>query len=300
MDESMLTLVVGATGLLGSEVARHLVNRGERVRAMVRSSSAQSKVDNLRALGLELVVADLKDVSSIDAACRGVSSIVSTASATISRSEGDSILSVDEKGQLDLITAAEKSGVGRFVYVSFPPTDVEFALQRAKRKVEERLRNSPLSYVILQPVNFMEVWLSPVVGFDAVNGRTRILGTGKNAVSWVSLRDVARFASSAATSNKLARITFELGGPDALSPLQVVDIFRELGAPAVDLDFVPEAALQSQLANVGDPVQEAFLAIMLTTARGKVVDPRAATELVPGRLTSVREYARGLLSQPGN
>src|SRR5436309_1282774 len=136
----LMVLVVGATGLLGSEICQLLVAGGEPVRALIRSSSDSTKVEKLRDLGVEIVEGDLKDRPSLTAACRGASAVISTASSTLSRQKGDSIQSVDREGQLDLIDAAKAAEVDRFVLVSFHHMDVEFPLQTAKRGVEQHLK----------------------------------------------------------------------------------------------------------------------------------------------------------------
>src|SRR6266404_9801411 len=156
-----MNLVVGATGLLGGEICRLLAARGKPVRALVRATSDQNKVAKLETLGVEVVRGDLKDRPSLNAACQAVSVVVSTASSTLSRQEGDSIQTVDLEGQLNLIDAARAANVSQFVLISFPHTDVEFPLQTAKRQVEEHLKGSGVTYTVLQPTFFMEVWLSP-------------------------------------------------------------------------------------------------------------------------------------------
>jgi len=118
-----MNLVVGATGLLGSEICRALAAEGKPVRALVRTTSDQSRVAQLESLGVEIAVGDLKDPSSLDAACRGASTVISTASATISRQEGDSIQTVDLEGQLSLINAANAAGISQFVLISFPQSE---------------------------------------------------------------------------------------------------------------------------------------------------------------------------------
>src|SRR2546423_737264 len=142
--EADMILVVGATGLLGSEICQLLVAGGEPVRALIRSSSDRTKVEKLRGLGVETFEGDLKNRSSLDAACHGMSAIISTASATLSRQECDTLQTVDREGQLSLIDAAKAAGVERFVLISFPNMNVEFPLQSAKREVqhvsEEQLR----------------------------------------------------------------------------------------------------------------------------------------------------------------
>jgi uncharacterized protein YbjT (DUF2867 family) len=93
-----MNLIVGATGILGSEICRLVAETGKPVRALVRATSDPDKVARLKALKVDVVIGDLKDRRSLDAACRGVSAIVSTASSTLSRQEGDSIESVDRDG----------------------------------------------------------------------------------------------------------------------------------------------------------------------------------------------------------
>ena len=121
-----MNLVVGATGSLGSEIVKLLADAGKPVRALVRPTSDQKKVDQLRTLGAEIVSGDLKDRPSLDAACRGVSAIISTASSTLSRLEGDTIRTVDQEGQLSLVDAARAAGVAHFVLISFSGMNVKF------------------------------------------------------------------------------------------------------------------------------------------------------------------------------
>jgi uncharacterized protein YbjT (DUF2867 family) len=114
-----MILVVGATGLLGTRVCERLRAEGQPVRALVRRTSNPDNVNALRSLGCELATGDLKDPPQIQAACQGISALISTASSTLSRQPGDSIESVDLHGQLGLANAARSAGVRRFIYVSF-------------------------------------------------------------------------------------------------------------------------------------------------------------------------------------
>jgi NADH dehydrogenase len=94
-----VNLVVGATGLLGSEVCRLLAAEGKPVRALVRQTSDQTKVAELESLNIEIARGDLKDPATLAAACGGVNALISTASSTLSRQDGDSIQTVDLEGQ---------------------------------------------------------------------------------------------------------------------------------------------------------------------------------------------------------
>jgi len=175
-----MILVVGATGLVGGEVCQRLIRRGEPVRALVRATSSSDKVEALRSAGAELFVGDLKDPQSIAAACRGVDGVISTASSTLTHQPGDSIQSVDAVGQVDLVKAAQASNVNRFVFVSFRRTPgISFPLADAKAQVENAVKG--LNFTVIQASWFMEVWLSPALGFDYAKAEARIYGPGNES-----------------------------------------------------------------------------------------------------------------------
>jgi uncharacterized protein YbjT (DUF2867 family) len=60
-----MTLIVGATGLLGSEICRQLGSQGNPIRTLVRDTSGAEKVAQLKALGAEVVSGDLKNPQSM-------------------------------------------------------------------------------------------------------------------------------------------------------------------------------------------------------------------------------------------
>jgi len=292
----VMVLVVGATGLLGGEICRLLAERGEPVRALVRKGSDPAGVESLRSLGADVVVGDLKEPETLGPACDGVAAVISTATSTTSRREGDTIESVDRDGQLDLVEAARKAGVERFVYVSFPEFDVEFPLQTAKRLVEQRIRESGLEFTILRPVHFMEIWLSARGGFDPVGGQVQVFGSGEKAVSWISFRDVAAFAVEALTNPAARNAVVDLGGPEAISPLAAIRIFEEETGRPCAITHVPEEALEAQRVTGADSLERSFAGLMLVTAReGAAVDMESVLRDFPVELTSVRDYARALV-----
>ena len=56
-----MTLVVGATGMVGTEICRLIAASGRPVKALVRASSNAAKVENLKRLGVTVVQGDLRD-----------------------------------------------------------------------------------------------------------------------------------------------------------------------------------------------------------------------------------------------
>jgi uncharacterized protein YbjT (DUF2867 family) len=291
-SQNSAVLVVGATGFLGMEICRQLVNAGRKVKGLVRPSSDPTKVKALQEFGVEIREGDLKDPASIKKAMDGVGSVISTASSTFSRQEGDSIESVDNNGQLNLVQTAKDTGVDQFIYISFYPMSGNFPLQTAKRNVEKKLLESKMNYTILQPAVFMEVWLSPAVGFDYPHSKATIYGEGKNKLSWISLKDVAMIAV-ASVDNKAARNSvFQLGGPESLSPMEAVRIFENHVGNEFTLEYVPIEALRAQKAAATDSLSESFAALMLAYAEGDNIDMKETRIVYPFRLTSVTDFAQ--------
>jgi nucleoside-diphosphate-sugar epimerase len=111
----VLNVVTGATGLLGSHVVEQLVARGERVRAVVRSTSDTTFLDRL---GVEHVEGDLGDVESLKRAVDGAG-IVYHCAARVGdwgawRLFQEQI--IDATGRL--LNACQSVGVGRVLHVS--------------------------------------------------------------------------------------------------------------------------------------------------------------------------------------
>jgi len=268
-----MILVVGATGLLGTRICERLRAERQPVRALVRRTSNSDKVNALRSLGCELATGDLKDPPQIQAACQGISALISTASSTLSRQPGDSIESVDLQGQLALANAAKTAGVKRFVFVSFrdDPT-VQYPLTQAKRSVEHAIED--LDFTSIQASYFMEVWLSPALGFDYMNARARIYGSGSKPMSWVSYRDVAEFCVAPVLRSVAGRSVLAVGGPEALTPLEVVKIFEEESGRAFEVETISEAKLREQFDSATDSLGKSFAGLLLQYAHGEAIEMR--------------------------
>jgi uncharacterized protein YbjT (DUF2867 family) len=261
--------VAGATGALGSQICRVLRERGATVRALSRPQ------------------VDLREPSTVGPALHGVNCVVSTATCF---PRTDEIDEVDRDGNLALVGAAEAAGVERFVFVSFRPVPLDFPLQRAKRAVEERLASSRLDAVVLRPGKFMDIWFSPIVGFDAAARTAPLYGDGTAPITWIAAADVAEVAARAATADVPPR-TYELGGPEALSQRDVVTIYEDVTGARWQTETLPVEELQRLHEHGADGVVRSLGALMLETHVGATTDPASFRDTFPLRLTTVREFA---------
>jgi uncharacterized protein YbjT (DUF2867 family) len=288
-----MILVAGSTGNLGTEIVRLLRERDASVRGLVRQTSAQEKVARLQELGAETVIGDLKDRASLDAACRGVKTVISTVSIIQTAQPGDSFSDTDAAGTISLIDAAREAGAEHFIFVSF---DVErfpdTPLTDAKRAVEEHLRRGVggIDYTILQPTPFMEIWLGPHLFGDLSAGEVKVYGQGSGSLPYVSMYDVAQVAVNAVYSPSARNRTITFGGPDLITQREVVQEFESAVGKPLIVTEVPEQVLEIQWQSAQNPFEKVFAGLMLGVAKFDEKEPNA-DEHLPQNMMTVHEFA---------
>jgi uncharacterized protein YbjT (DUF2867 family) len=295
-----MILVVGATGLVGRDICQRLAARGDPVRALVRATSDPAIVRTLENAGVETVLGDLRDRPSLDAACADVSAIIETAAAMpFAFVPGvNDINTTDIAGVEGLLEAAAAAGVAHFVYMSFSGhLDLDFPLGNAKRRIEARVRESGMTWTILRPSFFMEVWLGPAVGFDAAGASASIFGEGTNPVSWIATGDVAELAVRCLRNPAARNATIELGGPQALSPLEVVRLFEDVAGRPFAVTHVPAEALLAQQEAATDDMGRSFAGLMRCYAKGDPIPMEETARTFGIELTPVRAFAEATLSR---
>lgn len=109
-------LITGASGFVGSAVARALIARGERVRLIVRPTSPRTNIDDLDA---EVVVGDLADPAAVRAAMAGVRGLYHVAADyRIWAPDPAVIIANNVTTTRTVMEAALAAGIGRIVYTS--------------------------------------------------------------------------------------------------------------------------------------------------------------------------------------
>lgn len=219
-------LVPGASGFVGSHTARLLVQRGRKVRVLLRKSSSQKA---LQGLGVEVVYGDVLDPASLRAAMEGVGSVFySVVDPRFWLTDQTPIWRNNVEGLVNAMDAALDSGVERFIFTSSMGTlgvdpkrpvteDVPFNwLDRAPPYIRARLEaeNRFLAYCREKGLPGVALCVANTYGPDDYqptphNGALWHVADGKSPVGVdvgqpvVDIRDVAEAAVAAETRGKL-------------------------------------------------------------------------------------------------
>jgi uncharacterized protein YbjT (DUF2867 family) len=152
----MYVAIAGGHGQVARRLARLLVERGDRVRGLIRKPEHEA---DLHADGAEPVLCDLEaaEPAQVAAAIEGADAVVFAAGAGPG-SGAERKMTVDRDGAIKLIEAARSAGVGRYVIVSSvgaesPPggDDVFSAYLRAKAEADAAVVASELDWTIVRP-----------------------------------------------------------------------------------------------------------------------------------------------------
>lgn len=235
-----MILIVGATGLLGGEIARRLLQQNRAVRVLVRPGSAY---EALVASGAEPAYGDLKDPDSLARACEGVEVVLTTANSAM-RGGYDTVETVELQGNRNLVDAARAAGVKQFVFTSAygASLDNPVPFMAAKAAAEAYLEASGVPYTILSPNVFMDTWIPVMVGGAVQTGQpVTLVNGGQRRHTMVSLQDVASFAVAAIGNPAALNQRIAIGGPMAVSWAEVVAacgraLGRELPVRSVGFD----------------------------------------------------------------
>ncbi len=223
-----MILVVGATGLLGGAITSMLLAKGHQVRILARENSPSEQMAKagmatslagLTSAGAQPVYGDLKLRSSLDSACRGIETVVTTANSAL-RGGADNVDTVDLKGNQDLIAAAKAAGVKHFIFTSMLGASIDHPAPffSAKARAEMALKESGMDFTILAPNVFMDIWVGAVVMAPLQQRNlVTLLSPASHRHSFVALKDVAAYAVASVDSTAARNAYLPIGGPDALS-----------------------------------------------------------------------------------
>lgn len=256
----MKVLLTGATGFLGSEIARELVRQGHAVRALVRATSRR---DALAGLPIEAFVGDVRDAASVERAVEGVHAVIHAAGATSARPrDRRTVMAVNVVGTRTVLGAVARRPGLRAVHTStiatigathqprvldehatFNMAGTGYAYADSKKAAEEVAlahARDGMNVVILNPGTLFgpgDVYITSTrYVLEYLRGRNRFAAAG--GLSFGDVREVARAHVAALTKGRAGERYIVAGQnrshADALDVLyRVTGLYRPLRLPHV-------------------------------------------------------------------
>jgi uncharacterized protein YbjT (DUF2867 family) len=220
--EDSITVLAGATGNLGGRIARAILKRGAKVRALVRHNSDSNKVEDLRKQGVTIAEVGFNRLPELTEACSGGSCVISALSG---------LREVIVETQTLLLDAAVKAGVPRFIpsdysidFTKFPPgTNRNLDL---RREFHARLDQAPIAATSILNGMFADMLTGQVPMILFKFRRVIYWGNADQRLDFTTMDDTSAFAARAALDPSTPRILRIAG--DQLSARELTAVVGEV------------------------------------------------------------------------
>jgi nucleoside-diphosphate-sugar epimerase len=215
-------VLAGATGNLGGRIARALLERGARVRALVRPGAATDKLERLQEFGATIASVDFSSAAQVTAACSGAACVVSALAG---------LRDVIVETQTVLLDAAIKADVPRFIpsdysidFTKFPPG--ENRNLDLRREFHKRLDKTSISATTIFNGAFADMLTGqmPLILFKLK--RVLYWGDADQRMDFTTMDDTAAFTASAALDPSTPRFLRIAG--DQLSARELTALVSEV------------------------------------------------------------------------
>lgn len=275
-------LVAGATGHLGRFVVQELKQRGYFVRALARDPS---RLQGLEHAADEIVQGEVTRPETLVHVCDDIDAVFSSIGITRQK-DGLTFRDVDFQGNKNLLDAAVRVGVRKFVYVS------AFNGQRlrhldiiaAHEGFADELRASGIDHTVLRPTGYFSD-LGAVLDM-ARKGRVYLIGDGEHRVNPIHGADLAVVCVDAIQSDET---DIDVGGPETLTWSEIASLaFQALDRPA-RVTRVPAWLMWSavKVTRLFNRHQGELLAFFTTMATSEVVAPPTGTRRIETHFQSL-------------
>ncbi len=218
----MTILVTGANGYVGNNAVRRLIELGKPVRAMVRNMEKTRK--RLSDLGnkVEIVTGDVSDREGLKNVMNGVTTVIHTVAIALEQG-GQTYEEVNFQGTINIVDAAEASGVRRFIHMSQNGSNSQspYRFLKSKGRAQEYVAASKLAWTAMRPSAIFgpqdEFFNSLARLMQVTPLLFPMIGGGKAQFQPVSVYDVVEAIVRSLDDDGTFHKELGLGGPEVLT-----------------------------------------------------------------------------------
>ncbi|MER9587003.1 NmrA family NAD(P)-binding protein [Mesorhizobium sp. M0276] len=234
------TLIIGATGLLGGEMAKASARNGDRLHVLVRPATAgnEERMRPFKALGATVHVGDLDDHGSLVRAAGKVDRVISS-------------VHVSSASEMTLVRALREAGVSRYVPSagfgldfaavapgSIPPLDL-------KRDVFSAIKEADLPYTVIYTNGFFSTWVATLGDLMRFGSsplppeELTLYGNGNVPATFVSEKDIAAVTLRALNDPGAIRSEIRIA-QNKITQNEMIDLWRRVSGRSPRI--VPQSA----------------------------------------------------------
>lgn len=227
MQAARRVFITGGTGFVGRAVIQALRAEGYAVRCLVRRGSEP----DLRGFGaIERVEGDVMARQTLDDGLAGCDAVVHLVGIIRERPAiGSTFERVHVQGTQNVLGATAAAGVRRYLHMSALGTraGARSRYHRTKWAAEEAVRSTPLPWTIFRPSivygpgdEFVTMLRGMIEGLPVVP----VIGSGRQRLQPVPVAQVAQGFARALALEATVKHTYDVGGPDAVSMVELLDM----------------------------------------------------------------------------
>ena len=225
-------------------MARHLLTRGHRVRALARDPKSP-KLEEYRPKGVEIVQGSFDDPASIRRAAHGIDAMF------LMGTSFEAGPAAETRQGMAAVDAAKSAGVPWLVYSSVADADRRTGIPHFESKfaVEEHLRGSGLPAAIHAPTAFMENILAPFQLPSIKQGKLAMALSPDRRSQMVALDDIGSFVTHLIENPTLFRGKRINTASDELTGAEAARALSEVTRRKIEYQQIPLESLRSQNAD---------------------------------------------------
>ncbi|MGQ0694216.1 MAG: NmrA family NAD(P)-binding protein, partial [Nitrospiraceae bacterium] len=286
--DSIMFVVVGATGNTGSGVAETLLSRKQPVRIVVRSAD---KGAAWKSKGAEVALASLDDVSALIKAFEKAEGVY----LLMPPNYGATAWLGDQRSRMDRAAeAVKRSGIGHVGFLSSVAAHIAEGTGpiRASRYGEQVLGKATKNLTILRPCYFMENWL-PVISAAKANGVLPTFIAPSAKIPMIATDDIGGIGAEHLIAGGNGRQFVEMAGPEDYSPEQAAAALGQLLGRTVTVQHAPLSAVVPTFKSFGfsDEASRLFEEMYAAIAKGAIRYEEPAN-LVRGTVTLGEAFSK--------
>ena len=231
----MSLLVLGGTGTLGRQIVKQAIDEGYQVKCLVRNLR---RAAFLKDWGADLVYGDLSIPATIPSTLKGVNVIIDAS--TVRPTDSYTADTIDWRGKIALIEAAELAKIQKFVFFSVlnASKNSNIPLLELKVRIEQKLKESNLNYTIFQCSGFFQGLINQFA--IPILEKQTVWLLGKAApVAYLDTQDAAKTVVKALNEKASLNKTFALIGDKFWTSEEVIEVCKRLSGKEAKVSYIP-------------------------------------------------------------